>query len=157
MVRPRPPGSLSRIQQLAGPEVRRADAAGVEAAVAAGAAAAIAGGPAESTGVSANEFIPRWSKGTITIGTPQPTIGLNPTSMVFNGTIGTANPAAQPLAITNTGAGTLSWTAITTQPWLSVNPTSGSGNLGQPRPRSRRPTADTRRLRRSPRREAMPG
>jgi hypothetical protein len=80
------------------------------------------------TDIAANEFIPTWSKGTITIGTPQPTIALNPTSMVFNGTIGTANPASQALAITNTGAGTLSWTAITNQPWLSVNPTSGSGN-----------------------------
>jgi hypothetical protein len=80
------------------------------------------------TDVLANEFVPRWSKGTITVGTPQPTITLSPTSMIFNGVIGTANPPPQALAITNTGVGTLSWTAVTTQAWLSVNPSSGSGN-----------------------------
>lgn len=80
------------------------------------------------TDILANELIPRWTPGTITIGTPAPTIALSPTSMVFNATLGTGNPASQPLAITNSGAGSLSWTAISTQPWLSVTPSSGTGN-----------------------------
>ncbi len=56
----------------------------------------------------------------------QPTIGVSPTSMSFTATAGGANPANQSLSITNTGGGTLNWTASDNAAWLSVSPTSGT-------------------------------
>ena len=62
--------------------------------------------------------------GTQTAGTP--TIGVSPTSFSFSGTAGGANPASQSLSVTNTGGGTLSFTASTNQPWLAAAPGSGT-------------------------------
>jgi subtilisin family serine protease len=56
----------------------------------------------------------------------QPTIGVNPTSLSFTATAGGSNPANQTISITNTGAGTLNWTATDNAPWLTVSPTSGT-------------------------------
>jgi hypothetical protein len=61
-----------------------------------------------------------------TTGAAAPTIGVAPTSMSFSGTAGGANPASQSLSITNTGGGTLNWSASTNQPWLSIVPSSGT-------------------------------
>lgn len=58
--------------------------------------------------------------------TTGPTIGVNPSSMTFSATVGGANPASQSLSITNTGGGTLDWTASSNATWLSVSPTSGT-------------------------------
>jgi hypothetical protein len=55
-----------------------------------------------------------------------PTIGVSPASMSFSATVGGANPASQSLSITNTGGGTLNWTAASNQPWLSVSPASAT-------------------------------
>ena len=55
-----------------------------------------------------------------------PAIGVSPTSLSFTATVGGGNPAAQSLSITNTGGGTLNWTATDNQPWLSVSPASGT-------------------------------
>lgn len=55
-----------------------------------------------------------------------PTISVNPSSMSFSGTAGGANPAAQTLNITNSGAGTLNWTATSSQTWLTLSATSGT-------------------------------
>jgi hypothetical protein len=55
-----------------------------------------------------------------------PTIGVSPSSFSFTATAGGANPAGQSLSITNTGGGTLNWTASSNQSWLSVSPTSGT-------------------------------
>lgn len=55
-----------------------------------------------------------------------PTIGVSPSSMSFSATAGGANPASQSLSISNTGGGTLNWTASSNQSWLSVSPTSGT-------------------------------
>ena len=57
---------------------------------------------------------------------PGPTIGVSPTSFNFTATAGGANPANQSLSITNTGGGSLSWTASANQPWLTVSPASGT-------------------------------
>ncbi len=57
-----------------------------------------------------------------------PIIGVSPTSFTFAATQGGANPAYQPLNITNAGGGTLSWTASENTGWLSLSQTSGSGN-----------------------------
>jgi hypothetical protein len=55
----------------------------------------------------------------------QPTIGVNPTSLSFTATAGGGNPANQTINITNTGAGTLNWTATDDASWLTVSPASG--------------------------------
>ncbi len=54
-----------------------------------------------------------------------PAIGLSPTSFGFSGSQG-ANPPSQTLSISNTGGGTLTWTASSNATWLSVSPTSGT-------------------------------
>jgi hypothetical protein len=57
---------------------------------------------------------------------PQPTIGVSPASLSFTATVGESNPANQTINITNTGGGTLNWTANDNAPWLTVTPTSGT-------------------------------
>lgn len=57
--------------------------------------------------------------------TAQPTIGVSPSSLSFTATAGGSNPANQTISITNTGGGTLNWTASDNAAWLTVNPASG--------------------------------
>ena len=62
--------------------------------------------------------------------TTQPIIGLSPTSLTFTTTAGT-NPSNQTIALSDSGGGSLSWTATadsTSPAWLSVSPGSGTGN-----------------------------
>jgi Subtilase family/Viral BACON domain len=59
-------------------------------------------------------------------GSPSPTIGVNPSSLSFTATAGGSNPANQTISITNTGAGTLNWTATENGSWLTISPTSGT-------------------------------
>ncbi len=59
-------------------------------------------------------------------GSPSPTIGVSPGSMSFSATAGGSNPASQALNISNTGGGTLNWTATSNQSWLSIAPASGT-------------------------------
>jgi len=75
-------------------------------------------------------ILPQFKSGTITIGNPptDPTISLSPTSFTFNAVQDEANPADQALSITNTGAGTLNWTASNNSAWLTLDPTSGTGD-----------------------------
>ena len=62
-----------------------------------------------------------------TSGQPQsPAIGVSPTSLSFTATAGGSNPANQTVSITNTGGGTLNWTASSNASWLSVSPASGT-------------------------------
>lgn len=56
-----------------------------------------------------------------------PEIALNPTTLNFGtDTSGTAN-TPQSFVISNIGAGTLNWTAVGDQAWLSCTPSSGTG------------------------------
>ncbi len=55
-----------------------------------------------------------------------PTIGVSPSSLSFTATAGGANPANQSISITNTGAGTLNWTATDNATWLTISPASGT-------------------------------
>ena len=64
---------------------------------------------------------------TITAAPVPPAIGLSPTSLSFTAQAG-INPAAQTLTISNTGGGTLSWSASDSATWLSLSPASGTGN-----------------------------
>lgn len=55
-----------------------------------------------------------------------PAIGINLTSLSFAGTAGGTNPATQPFTISNTGGGTLTWTAGDNAAWLTLSPASGT-------------------------------
>ena len=57
-----------------------------------------------------------------------PAIGANPTALSFTATAGGANPANQTLSISNTGGGTLNWSASDSATWLTLSPASGTGN-----------------------------
>jgi len=56
----------------------------------------------------------------------QSTIAAAPASLQFGYTIGGSVPDAQTIQITNSGSGTLSWTATASDAWLSVSPASGT-------------------------------
>ena len=55
-----------------------------------------------------------------------PNFSLSPSSLTFSGTAGGTNPAAKTFTVSNTGTGTLSWTASDNTPWLAVSPASGT-------------------------------
>jgi uncharacterized protein (TIGR03437 family) len=58
---------------------------------------------------------------------PNPsTIGASPTSLTFSYTAGGSAPAAQSIQITNSGSGTLAWTATASASWLSLSASSGT-------------------------------
>lgn len=58
-----------------------------------------------------------------------PSTGASPTSLSFVATQGVTNPAAtQTLSISNTGGGTLSWSASSNADWLKVSRAMGTGN-----------------------------
>jgi glucose/arabinose dehydrogenase/PKD repeat protein len=57
---------------------------------------------------------------------PQPALSTSASSLSFNGTQGGANPAVQTFNVTNTGGGTLNWTASESASWLTVTPASGT-------------------------------
>jgi hypothetical protein len=62
---------------------------------------------------------------TFTIST-SPVLSVSPSSLSFSAVAGGSNPASQSVQITNTGAGTLSFTDSKSQSWLTVSPSSGS-------------------------------
>jgi hypothetical protein len=93
----------------------------------------------DTTGLSANTYagaiiisspgatsISQKIEVSLALSPPAPKIGTNPTSLSFTGTEGGANPTVQPINITNTGKGTLSWTASENVPWLTLSPASGT-------------------------------
>jgi hypothetical protein len=57
-----------------------------------------------------------------------PNLTVTPSTLTFTGTQGGANPTAQTFSITNSGGGTLTWTATKTAAWLGLSTNSGSGN-----------------------------
>lgn len=57
-----------------------------------------------------------------------PRLTVTPASLSFSGVVGGANPVGQTLGITNTGGGTLSWSASDNVNWLSLAPVSGTNN-----------------------------
>ena len=64
---------------------------------------------------------------TLTVNPATPVLAVTPASMSFTATAGGANPAAQTANVSNTGGGTLNWTATDNQTWLNVSPASGTG------------------------------
>ena len=55
-----------------------------------------------------------------------PEIGASPSSLSFSATVGGANPTSQTLGISNTGGGTLTFSASDNAAWLSVHPPAGT-------------------------------
>jgi len=56
----------------------------------------------------------------------QPVIGLTPATLTFTAVQGTDPAAPQQFTVTNTGGGTLNWTASDDAPWFSIGPAAGS-------------------------------
>ncbi len=57
---------------------------------------------------------------------PQPTIGLAPAALSFSGTQGGTNPANQSITVSNTSAGTLTWTVSDNSNWLTATQSGNS-------------------------------
>lgn len=57
---------------------------------------------------------------------PVAVLDVSPPSLVFQVEEGSADPASQTLEIRNAGDGSLNWSISTDQPWLRVQPTSGT-------------------------------
>jgi uncharacterized protein (TIGR03437 family) len=64
---------------------------------------------------------------TLTVTEAPASLAVAPSALTFQYTYGGTLPAAQDLAITNAGGGTLAWTASSGVYWLSVSAASGSG------------------------------
>jgi hypothetical protein len=63
---------------------------------------------------------------TFTVSGAPPVINVSSGGFSFLATSGAPQPAAQAVAISNSGYGTLSWTAISDSPWLYATPSSGA-------------------------------
>jgi len=59
--------------------------------------------------------------------TPAPKLALSNTQLQFAYVAGGAAPLAQSVAISNSGTGTLNWSASSDSSWLAVSPASGTG------------------------------
>ena len=57
-----------------------------------------------------------------------PTIQLSLSSLAFSGIAGGTDPAPKSFSISNTGGGTLAWTASNTASWLLLSPASGTNS-----------------------------
>ena len=57
-----------------------------------------------------------------------PVLSLSSSSMAFTSTVGGANPASQTVNVSNTGGGTLNWTATSNQSALKVSPAQGTNS-----------------------------
>jgi uncharacterized protein (TIGR03437 family) len=84
--------------------------------------------PASLTGLLTIEVVATTGTDAITImaAAPGPALAATPTSLQFAYTAGGAVPAAQSIQITNSGSGTLTWTASASQPWLTLSAASGT-------------------------------
>jgi hypothetical protein len=56
-----------------------------------------------------------------------PVLAVSPSSISFSAVTGGSDPSAKQATVSNTGGGTLTWTATTNAPWLTVTPSSGVG------------------------------
>lgn len=65
---------------------------------------------------------------TLTVSAGQPVLAVGSTSLSFAYTYGGAAPAAQTVSISNTGTGTLAWTASDPDFWVQLSPGSGTGD-----------------------------
>ena len=68
----------------------------------------------------------------VTFAVQGPTLALSPSTLSFSGYVGSSNPAAQNVVISNMGAGAMNWTASTNASWLQSSATSGTTVSGAP-------------------------
>ncbi|HWY06082.1 MAG TPA: hypothetical protein VNY24_04435, partial [Candidatus Acidoferrales bacterium] len=57
---------------------------------------------------------------------PQPVLSVSQSVVSFNSAFGGSDPAATSVNVTNAGTGTLTFTAASDSPWLSVIPAGGT-------------------------------
>ena len=62
---------------------------------------------------------------TLTVAPASPILAVSPKALAFNYTVGHAPLAARGISITNTGGGTLSWTASASAAWVGLSSASG--------------------------------
>jgi len=74
------------------------------------------------------ENTPQYIHVTLDLQPPLPEIVVNRSEFFFNAIAGGANPPSQTLSISNAGSSTLNWSVAGAQAWLSLVPTSGSGD-----------------------------
>jgi hypothetical protein len=76
--------------------------------------------------------LPPFSMTVLVNDTAAPTMSLDRTSLIFGATTSgsgfVAQTSTQSVRLTQSGTGTVTWTAASNQPWLSVSPASGSGS-----------------------------
>ena len=63
---------------------------------------------------------------TLTVTPAQASLAVSPQALTFSYTVGGTVPAAQGVPITNTGGGTLSWSASASAAWVGLSPVSGA-------------------------------
>jgi uncharacterized protein (TIGR03437 family) len=63
---------------------------------------------------------------TLTVAPAPPVLTISPQALAFNYTVGGTIPAAKSIQVTNSGGGTLNWSATTSASWLSVASASGT-------------------------------
>ena len=74
--------------------------------------------------VSATQATPVSIPVTLTVTAPSPALTVSPTAVTFSGVQGGPNPASQSVTVTSNG----NWAASSSVPWLTLSPSSGSGN-----------------------------
>jgi uncharacterized protein (TIGR03437 family) len=57
---------------------------------------------------------------------PAPAIAVAPSNLQFSYTVGGTTPPPQPIQVTNSGGGTLTWNATATVPWLALSASTPS-------------------------------
>ena len=63
----------------------------------------------------------------LTVAAPAPSLSISTNKVTLSFTLGGSAPAPQTVNVSNAGGGTLSWSASSNSPWLTVSPASGSG------------------------------
>jgi uncharacterized protein (TIGR03437 family) len=63
---------------------------------------------------------------TLTVAPAPPVLAVSPQALTFNYTVGVTILAAQSIQVTNSGGGTLNWSATTSATWLTVAAASGT-------------------------------
>ncbi len=64
----------------------------------------------------------------LTVNAASPSISLSTTKASFSYSLGGSTPASQTVNVTNSGGGTLAWSAVSGSAWLTVSPISGTGS-----------------------------
>jgi len=82
----------------------------------------------ESGGSNVATYIPAGASPTPPPPAPPAAIGVTPAGLSFAATQDGANPVSQTLSISNSGGGTLSWSASDNATWLRLSRTSGTDN-----------------------------